>query len=66
MLRKSASQNWWAAADVSECRMTEKSHESNPECLVRTQRRKFAFNNDRTKTAEKLQDVLLKMPVLQQ
>lgn len=58
VLRKSVFQNW-GAADVSECRMTEKSHESNPECLARTQRRNFAFNNDRTKTAEKPQDVLL-------
>lgn len=49
----------WDAADLSECRMTEKSRESNPECLGRTQTREFAFNRDRTKTAEKPQDALL-------
>lgn len=50
----------WAAANVSESRMTEKkSGESNPECLARTQTRKFAFNNYRMKTAGKPQDVLL-------
>lgn len=49
----------WAAANVSESRMTEKSGESNPECLARTQTRKFAFNNYWMKTAGKPQDVLL-------
>lgn len=42
VLRKSVFQNW-DAADMNECRMTEKYHKPNPECLARTRRRKFAL-----------------------